>query len=94
MTEQSTLETVKVEGAQLLDQIKRLIHEGNVRRIIKQDERVIAEFPLTFGVIGVVIAPLLAAVGAITALLADCTIEIERSGEAPAGETPGPTEEG
>ncbi|KPV54464.1 hypothetical protein SE17_03615 [Kouleothrix aurantiaca] len=95
MTGQSTLETVKVEGAQLLDQIKRLIHEGNVRRIIvKQDERVIAEFPLTFGVIGVVIAPVLAAVGAITALLADCTIEIERSGEAPAGETPGPTEEG
>jgi hypothetical protein len=73
------METVKVQGGQLIDQVKRLIHEGTVRRItIKQDERTIAEFPLTIGVIGVVFAPMLAAVGALAALLTECTIEIER----------------
>lgn len=90
----NNVKTIRGEGAQLLDQIKHLIHAGNVRRItIKQDERVVAEFPLTFGVIGVVVAPVLAAVGAITALLADCTIEIEHADDAPAGEIPGRAEE-
>jgi hypothetical protein len=80
------METIKVEGGQLLDQIKRLVHEGNVRRItIKQEDRVVAEFPLTFGVIGVVLAPVLAAVGALAALLTDCSIEVERFDDAPVG---------
>jgi hypothetical protein len=79
MEVKTSMETVKVEGGQLIDQVKRLIHEGTVRRIsIKQDERTIAEFPLTIGVIGVVFAPMLAAVGALAALLTECTIEIER----------------
>ena len=79
MTEQTRTEIIKGEGGQLIAQIKRFVHEGNVRRIIvKQDERIVAEFPLTFGVLGVVVAPVLAAVGALVALLADCTIEIER----------------
>lgn len=79
MAEQTNMETIKIEGGQLVDQIRRLVHEGNVRRIIvKQGERTVAEFPLTVGVIGVVLAPVLAAVGALAALLTECTIEVER----------------
>ncbi len=81
MTERSQWETIKVEGGQLLDRVKELVHEGNVRRIvIKQGDRIIAEFPLTFGVIGALIAPVLAAVGAIAAFATDCTIDVERAG--------------
>jgi hypothetical protein len=79
MAEQHRMETIKVEGGQLIDQIKRLVHEGNVRRIvIKQGERTVVEFPLTIGVVGVVLAPVLAAAGALAALLTDCAIEVER----------------
>ncbi len=68
------------EGGQLLDKVKQLIHEGNVRRIIiRQEDRVVAEFPLTVGVVGVVVAPVFAAIGAIAALIAKCTIEVERA---------------
>jgi Domain of unknown function (DUF4342) len=75
-------ETFKVSGAQLIDKMKKLIHEGNVRRvIIKQDDRSIVEFPLTVGVVGAVLAPVLAAVGAIAALVTECTIEVERTVE-------------
>ena len=72
----------KIEGTtdQILAQIKRLIDEGNVRRVlVKQQGRVIAEFPLTVGVVGTVIAPLAAAIGALTAVLADCSIEVEKT---------------
>jgi hypothetical protein len=80
------METIKVEGGQLIDQIKRLVHQGNVRRIlIKQEDRTVAEFPLTIGVIGIVLAPMFAAVGALAALLTDCTIEAERFDDAPVG---------
>jgi Domain of unknown function (DUF4342) len=86
MAEQTRMETIKVEGSQLIDQIKRLVHEGNVRRIIiKQEDRTVAEFPLTIGVIGVVLAPMFAAVGALATLLTDCTIEVERFDDAPVG---------
>lgn len=79
------MESIKVEGSQLIDRVKALIHEGNVRRIvIKQDERTLVEFPLTIGVVGAAIAPALAAVGAIAALLTDCTIEVEREESKPA----------
>lgn len=72
-------ESFKVTGAQLIDKVKNVIHEGNVRRvIIKQEERTIAEFPLTVGVVGAVLAPPLAAIGAIAALVTECTIEVER----------------
>ncbi len=75
-------ESWDVEGSQLIDKAKQLIHEGNVRRIIvKQEGRIVAEFPLTFGVVGVVFAPVLAAIGALAALLAHCTIEVERTGD-------------
>ena len=72
-------ESFKVSSEQLVDAVKRVLHEGNVRRVvIKQDSRTIAEFPLTVGVIGAVFAPVLAAVGALAAVLTECTIEVER----------------
>jgi len=80
MAEQTKMETIKVEGGQLIEQIKRLVHEGNVRRIVVEHEgRTIAEFPLTVGVIGIVVAPVLAAIGMLVAVLEDCTIQVERS---------------
>jgi hypothetical protein len=81
-------ETFKVAGNQLLDAVKKLIHEGNVRRvIIKHDARTVAEFPLTVGVIGTVLAPMLAAIGAIAAVVTECTIEVEREVASPAEKT-------
>jgi hypothetical protein len=75
----TTRQEVQIMGEHLLTTVKRLIHEGNVRRIIiMQDEQTIAEFPLTVGVVSVMLAPTLAAVGAISALLNNCTIEVER----------------
>jgi Domain of unknown function (DUF4342) len=73
-------EEVHVKGSDLADKVKELIHEGNVRRIIiRQGEHTIVELPLTIGVIGTLLAPWLAAAGAIGALIAQCTIEIVRS---------------
>lgn len=84
ITERSCMETIAAEGGQLLEEVKRLIGEGNVRRIvIKQGKDTVVEFPLTVGVAGTLLAPWLAAVGAIAALITDCTIEVERVSEAP-----------
>lgn len=84
MSERSQWQSIKVEGSQLVDRVKELVHEGNVRRIvIRQGDRVVAEFPLTFGVVGALLAPVFAAVGAIAALVTDCTIDIERTVTAP-----------
>jgi hypothetical protein len=78
MPERTWWESIRVEGGELLDRVKRIIHEGNVRRIvIKQGTRPVAEFPLTVGVVGTVVAPVLAAVGALAALLTECSIEVE-----------------
>ncbi len=72
-------EDLQVMGEQLLTKVKELVHEGNVRRsIIKQDGKSIVEFPLNVGVVGVLMAPTLAAIGAIGALIAQCSIEIVR----------------
>jgi hypothetical protein len=72
-------EDLQVMGEQLLTKVKELVHEGNVRRIIiKQDGKSIVEFPLNVGVVGVLLAPTLAAIGAIGALIAQCSIEIVR----------------
>lgn len=73
-------EEFKVDGEDLVDKIKKLIQEGNIRRItIKNKEaKTIIEIPLTIGVVGAVIAPMLAAVGAIAALVTECTITVER----------------
>ena len=81
------MERMRLEGGELLDAVKRLVHEGNVRRIVvKQGEETVVEFPLTVGVVGAAVARALAAAGAIAALITDCTIEIEREDGAPAAE--------
>ncbi len=76
----STHEEFKVTGDDIVRTVKRLIKEGNVRRIsIKnKDGRSLVEIPLTVGVVGAALAPVLAAVGAIAALVTDCTIAVER----------------
>ena len=75
----SARETIAVEGSDLLEQVKHLIHEGNVRRVaIIHDGHTVLELPVTIGVVGVLAAPWLAAVGAAAAMLSDCTIEVER----------------
>jgi hypothetical protein len=74
-----TWESIKAEGGAVLDKLKDLIHEGNIRRVrVRQGARTIAEFPLTAGVVGAVLAPMLAAIGALVALAKDCTIDIQR----------------
>ena len=78
--ERTFWQTLEGTTDQILAQLKTLLDEGNVRRVVvKQRGRLVAEFPLTAGVIGAVIAPVAAAIGALTALLADCTIEVEKS---------------
>src|SRR5207253_8637961 len=73
-------EELQVMGEQLLARVKELVHEGNVRRIIiKQEGHTIMEIPLTVGVVGVLVAPALAAIGVIGALIAQCSIEVIRS---------------
>lgn len=81
MSEERTWwESIKVEGGELIERVKALIHEGNVRRIvIRQGDRSVAEFPLTVGVVGTVAAPILAAVGALAALLTNCSIAVQRT---------------
>ena len=86
MSERTWWETVELKGDQLLKKIQALVAEGNVRRVrVRQKDHVVAEFPLTIGVVGAVIAPVAAAVGALAALLAEYTIEVERT--APTGTT-------
>ena len=81
----------KLEGTteDILNQLAKLIDEGNIRRVVvKQRGRTVAEFPLTAGVIGAVIAPLAAAIGALCALLAECSIEVEKEVDGPDVENP------
>jgi len=81
MTDKTWWESIKAESEPIVERLKYVIHEGNVRRVVVQHQgRTVAEFPLTAGVVGVVLAPMLAAVGALVALLKDCTIEVEREG--------------
>lgn len=73
-------EELQVAGEQLLGKVKSLLHEGSIRNIrIKQGDRVLIEVPLALGFAGVVLAPTLAAIGTMGALLAQCTIEVVRS---------------
>jgi hypothetical protein len=73
-------EEFKLSGSEVLDKIKELIHEGNIRRIIlKNDEgKILIEIPLTLGLVGAAFMPVLAAVGAIAALVAKMTIVVEK----------------
>ena len=79
MADKTYWDTFKAESETVISKIKALMHEGNVRRVVVQHEgRTVAEFPLTAGVVGAVLAPVLAAIGALVALLQDCTIQVER----------------
>jgi hypothetical protein len=73
-------EEFRVNGEELLTKIKNLIKEGNIRRVIIKDKdgKVVFEIPLTFGVVGALIAPQLAAIGAIAALLTEATVVVEK----------------
>jgi hypothetical protein len=78
-----TKESFSINGEQLLKRIKELIAEGNVRKITISDKsgKEIASFPLTVGVVGALLLPVLAAIGAIAALVTECTITVEREEE-------------
>jgi hypothetical protein len=96
----SVYEEIKVQAKDLVDKVQEFIHEGNVRRIIIKDERghTFLEIPLTIAAIGVIAAPVLAAIGGIAALVANFTLVIERTEphnaepahrtEAPSGDHP------
>ncbi|MFH1763343.1 MAG: DUF4342 domain-containing protein [Gemmatimonadota bacterium] len=73
-------ERYKVAGERLLSKVKELLQEGNIRRITikNDDDKTLIEIPLTIGVVGAAIFPVWAAVGAIAALVTDCSIEVER----------------
>ncbi len=74
------IEELPVMGEQLVTKVRELVHEGNVRRIIiKQEGHTILEIPLTIGVVGVILQPAIVAIGAIGALLAQCSIEVVRT---------------
>lgn len=74
-------EEFRVEGEKIVSKIKELIHEGNIRKVIIKDKegKVMMEIPVTFGAVGVLLAPQLAAIGAIAALLTEATIVVEKS---------------
>jgi hypothetical protein len=74
-------DTFEVRGDDLLKKVKELIHEGNIRQItiLDKNDKTIVVIPLTIGVVGAVLIPALAAVGAIAALVTECTIKVERT---------------
>jgi hypothetical protein len=81
MTENVRTEEFKVDGEKLIAKIKELIHEGNIRRIIIKDKdgKTVMEIPMTLGVVGVLLAPQLAAIGAIAALVTEATVVVEKA---------------
>lgn len=89
MNFQQVVEEIQVMGTHLVEKVKELIHEGNVKRIIIKNEQgqTLIEVPVTLAAIGVVAAPVLAAVGAIASIVTKCTIVVERR-EPPAAPTP------
>lgn len=73
-------EQIRVNSEELVETVKNLVHEGNVRHIIiKHDEHTVLEIPVTIGVVGLVLAPMLAAVAAVGAALTHCTLEVIRT---------------
>ena len=92
MTQATTsTEKIDVKGGHLVEKVKELIHEGNVRRIIIKDAdgKTAMEVPVTVGVVGLFVAPTMAAIGALAALAADYSIEVERG--TPESTEPGDT---
>ncbi len=79
----TSTERFTVSGSQLVDKVKQLIHEGNIRRVrVLHEGRIVLEIPLSIGApaaaIGIMMAPVLAAIGAFAALVTECTIEVEK----------------
>lgn len=74
-------EEFRLNGGEILNKVKEIIHQGNVRRIILKDEhgKTFLEIPLTVGVVGAIVAPILAAVGAVAALASNLTIVVEKT---------------
>lgn len=81
MSENTRTEEFKIDGEKLIAKIKELIHEGKIRKIIIKDKegKTLMEIPMTIGVVGVLLAPQLAAIGAIAALVAEATLVVEKS---------------
>ncbi|MCX6571144.1 MAG: DUF4342 domain-containing protein [Candidatus Aminicenantes bacterium] len=74
-------EEFRLNGGEILNKVKEIIHQGNVRRIILKDEhgKTFMEIPLTVGVVGAIVAPIMAAVGAVAALASNLTIIVEKT---------------
>ena len=74
-------EEFKVNGEELIAKIKQILHEGNIRRIIIKDKegKTVMEIPLTIGVVGILLAPTLAAIGAVAALVTEATVVVEKA---------------
>ncbi|MGD2162199.1 MAG: DUF4342 domain-containing protein [Anaerolineales bacterium] len=78
--EQTHTEEFEVKGEEVLSTIKELVHEGNIRRVVikNEDGRSLIDIPLTVGVVGALLAPQLAAIGAIAALISHATLVVEK----------------
>jgi len=85
MANEERWEEMKVQGEQLLGKVRELVHEGNVRRIVIENEKgeTLVELPLSVGVVGTLLLPMAAAVGAIAAVVTECTIRFDRRPEEP-----------
>lgn len=79
----ATTEEFKVSGKDLVQRVKEIFHQGNIRRVIIKNDKgdTILEIPVTIGVAGALLAPWLAAVGAVAALVTNCSIVVEKRGE-------------
>jgi len=77
------IDTLQVRGAKLTETVKKLLHDGNIRRIVVKNDQdhTIIEIPVTAGVAVALVAPVLVAVAAIAAVVDDCTIEVHRTDE-------------
>lgn len=80
MDDKKHTEEFSVNADQVVEKVKQLVNEGNVRRVIIKNEKgeSVMEFPVTFGVVGAVLLPMFAALGAAVALMTKCTIVVER----------------
>lgn len=83
MAQKNTRQEYKITGDKVVEKIKELVNEGNIRKVILKNEKgkILVEFPLTVGVVGVALLPVWAAIGTIAALVANLTIVVEKTGE-------------
>ncbi|HEX5038584.1 MAG TPA: DUF4342 domain-containing protein [Candidatus Limnocylindria bacterium] len=85
MTDQQRNQEFTISGDEVVAKVKELIHEGNIRRLIikNEDGRTMLEVPLTLGLVGAALLPVLAAIGAAAAIATRCTIVVEREEPSP-----------